>query len=294
MNLNDLLAGKGIDPSRVLALRHRPSEPGLRRILPWLVAEKPALFNAYQQTQSRTLEPVMATLRGNGFVASFIAHGPGKALFVGLYSIGKSKNLSAAQYAAVPEYVELKALGHAGFRASTGRQAVLWFDLIPVDFYSNWVGKLIVDWPPPERSWWRRAHRNDIRVRAIAEESELAKAIPAWDELDFGWAELQVIPKRLRDALSHWRGVYYIFDARDGKGYVGSAYGTSNILGRWLGYAATGDGGNKLLRKRDPATFRFTILQRLSPDTDPAEVIRVENTWKERLHTRPPFGLNDN
>jgi hypothetical protein len=80
----------------------------------------------------------------------------------------------------------------------------------------------------------------------------------------------------------------------DGKGYVGSAYGDSNLLGRWLGYAAGGHGGNVLLRNRQPGNFRFSILQRVSPDMDAADVIRLEATWKERLHTRAPFGLNDN
>jgi hypothetical protein len=51
MNLNDLLAGKGIDPQHVLVMRHRPSEPELNKVLPWLSAEKPDVFNAYQRTQ---------------------------------------------------------------------------------------------------------------------------------------------------------------------------------------------------------------------------------------------------
>ena len=42
---------------------------------------------------------------------------------------------------------------------------------------------------------------------------------------------------RWKSALSQWRGVYFIFDATDGKGYVGSAYGSGNLLGRWLNYA---------------------------------------------------------
>ena len=80
----------------------------------------------------------------------------------------------------------------------------------------------------------------------------------------------------------------------DGKAYVGSAYGENNLLGRWLNYAARGHGGNRLLRGRDPTGFRFTILQRVSPDMEATDVIRLEATWKQRLHTRHPCGLNDN
>ena len=67
-----------------------------------------------------------------------------------------------------------------------------------------------------------------------------------------------------------------------------------NLLGRWLNYAASGHGGNRLLRQRDPQHFRFTILERVSPDMYAEDVIRLESTWKERLHTRAPHGLNDN
>ena len=77
--------------------------------------------------------------------------------------------------------------------------------------------------------------------------------------------ELKILPSKWKAALSQWRGIYFIFDESDGKGYVCSAYGTENIVGRWLSYAAGGHGGNKELRNPDPARFRFSILQRVRP-----------------------------
>jgi hypothetical protein len=292
MNLNELLLGKGIDPHQVLVLRHRPWERDFNKVLPMLAADKPELFNAYQQTQGVKLEKAMTK---QGYVVSFIGHEPGKALFVGLYKIGASKPLTYAEYWRVPAYIKLKALGAEGF-TDKDRSSVLWFDLKLMDFYSSWKGKLIVDWPPPELSWWRYADRNEIPIRAILEDSALDAAMKKWDELDFTWSQLSILPKRWQAKLSEWRGIYYIFDTSDGKGYVGSAYGRDNLLGRWRNYAASGHGGNRLLReqKRDPQHFHFTILERVSPDMELDEVIRKENTWKERLHTREPNGLNDN
>jgi len=293
MNLNDLLRGKDINPEQVLVLRHRPSEPELNKVLPWLAAERQEMFNAYQQTQSEKLEKAML---GGGYIASFIGRDAGKALFIGLYSIGASKPLTAEEYWQVPAHIELKnKFGMKGFNPEKeGRSSILSFDLGLTDFHPDWKGKLIVKWPPPERSWWRRAHRNEMPVLAILEDSALDKAMPAWDEITLSWDELDVLPTRWRSALSEWRGIYYIFDTSDGKGYIGSAYGDGNLLGRWLNYAASGHGGNVLLRGRDPKNFRFTILERVSPDMKDDELIKVENTWKERLHTRQPFGLNDN
>jgi len=117
--------------------------------------------------------------------------------------------------------------------------------------------------------------------------------MPAWDEIDLGWDELRVIPGSWRTVLSQWRGIYYIYDQAEGKGYVGPRTVAPMC---WVAGSTMlhGHGGNVLLRERDPKTLRFTILQRVSPDMDADDVIRLEGTWKERLHTRSPFGLNEN
>ena len=294
MNLNDLLTGKELDPCRVLVCRHRPYEPALSKVLPWLAAEKPEVFNAYQQTQGPKLEQAMEKMKGKGYVASFIGHEPGKALFVGLYSIGGSKPLSYEEYWKVPAYVELKGFDMQGWTVKEKRDRILWFDLELMDFYAHWKGRLIVEWPGGERSWWRRAHSNVMPILAVLEDSAFDAAMPEWDAIVLTWKELRVLPTHWKAALAQWRGVYYIFDESDGNGYVGSAYGENNLLGRWLNYAASGHGGNSLLKRCDPANFRFTILQRVSPDMEAADVIRLESSWKERLHTRRPYGLNDN
>jgi hypothetical protein len=294
MNLNDLLRGKGIDPQHVLVLRHRPHEPELNKVLPWLAAERPDLFNAYQATQGEKLERVMQGMMGTGYIAAFIGQEPGKALFVGLYSIAASKPLTYEEFWRVPACIELKEkFGMTGW-ATRDASHVAWFELTPEDFYTDWKGKLIVSWPPPERSWWRRAHRNDMPVIAVLEDSALEAAMPEWDKVELTWEQLGVLPTRWKSTLSQWRGVYYIFDISDGKGYVGSAYGESNLLGRWLNYAARGDGGNKLLRHREPRNFRFTILELTAPTSLEGKVIQLESSWKRRLHTHAPYGLNDN
>ncbi|HLL19686.1 MAG TPA: GIY-YIG nuclease family protein, partial [Rubrivivax sp.] len=136
--------------------------------------------------------------------------------------------------------------------------------------------------------------RNILAVQAIHEDSLLVRRMPDWQTLAIGWSELQLLPARWRQSLGQWRGLYYIFDTKTGKGYVGSAGGSENLLGRWTHYAANGHGGNRLLRALDPETFVFSILQRVSPDTDSTELVRIENQWKTRLHSRAPFRLNDN
>lgn len=207
MTLNDLLHKHGIDPRQVLVFRHRPSEPEFRKVFPLLAADRPHLFNAYQQTHRERVEKAMTKA---GYIASFIGHEPGKALFIGLYKIGKAKRVTHQQYWQIPANIELMKLGMKGFGGD--RPFCLWFDLAQLDFYSSWKGKLIVDWPPPELSWWRYAHKNEIPIHAILEDSALDAAMKKWNEIDFTWSQLSILPKRWQAKLAEWRGIYYIFD----------------------------------------------------------------------------------
>jgi hypothetical protein len=288
--LNDLLAEHKISPREVLVLRHRPKEPALRKALPWLALERPDLYNAYQQSQYLKVEKAFTRVK---YVASFIGIDPGTALFVGLYTVKSWRPVSFERYWKIRANKELhENFGMEGF--SGERPSALWFDLVlSTAFYANWRGRLVVRWSGLERSWWRWADRNKFEIEAIYDSSALERPVPVWDELVVTWPELKVLPSKWQASLREWRGIYYIWDSSDGLGYVGAAYGTENILGRWVKYRVTGHGGNKELRSRDPNNFHFSILQRVSPDLLPDEVVRLEQTWKTRLHTRD-HGLNEN
>ncbi len=292
MELSYLLSQYGIDTEKspVLVMRHVPTEPGVRKALPWLAAERPDIFNAYQESQRPDVEKQLANA---DYLASFIGQRSKEAVFVGLYKIAGRKPISHAGYWKVPANIELKKLGMRGWEEEKERPHALQFSLELTDFGKEWKGKLIVGWPPPERSWTRWADRNEFPVKAILEESVLDKGMQPWDELVLTWEELAHLPKSWIGALTQWRGIYFILDAVDGKGYVGSASGDENLYGRWANYATSGHGGNKRLRSRRPQNLLFSILQRLSPDVTTDEAVRIESTWKDRLHTRQ-FGLNEN
>jgi len=294
MDLNQLLSAKGIDSktSRVLVMRHTPKEPELRKALPWLASDKHDVFNCYQQFQRPREEKKLAAA---AYVASFIGRAQGEAVFVGVYSVRGSRPVLRKRFWQIPENAALRRLGLVGWRRTDHRTSGPRFDLKLTDVYSEWKGRLVIAWPPPEISWARWLHRSEFTAKAILEESVLDERIDAWDELVLTWEQLRQIPRRLVDRLKEWRGVYFIHDASDGKGYVGSAYGEQNLYGRWIDYAARGDGGNRLLSKRNPKVFRFSILQLAEPTALRDDVIRLESKWKTRLHTRErKFGLNLN
>jgi hypothetical protein len=231
---------------------------------------------------------------GDGYLASFIGMTAGEAVFAGLYRIAGAKEITFSEFWHMPENVELAGFGMIGWKKEDSDTRTLWFDLQLSPICKEWRGRLTVSWPPPERSWFRRSERNEMRVLSIPKESLFGKSVPGWETICLNWHQLQVIPSSWRAAFAQWRGIYFIYDKSDGRGYVGSAYGADNLLGRWLQYARSGDGGNKLLRSCKPENLRFSILQRVSPDMVADEVIRLESSWKDRLHTRSEFGLNVN
>ena len=303
MELNYLLSARGIDTTKkkVLVMRHTPQEPELRKALPWLAAERPDIFNAYQQTQRPRVENM---LKDADYLVSCIGYRgkPTEALFIGVYKVGGYKLRSRDELLNNSAEQRLQELGGKDFVGNISD--ILWFDLkIDDSIYHEWKGKLILNWPPPPIRWaqWCDPKRcepkkpDSFSVKAILEESTLDKEMPDWNKLILSWHELKNLPTRWIDKLSEWRGVYFIFDAKDGKGYVGSAYGEYNLFRRWKEYADTGDGGNTLLRERKPDKFSFSILERVSPDEEPNAVLILENNWKDRLHTRKKFGgLNVN
>jgi tRNA A37 threonylcarbamoyladenosine modification protein TsaB len=113
MDFKDLLTKQGFDLDKVMVLRHRPTEPALRKVLPWLAAERPQVFNAYQKAQNPDAEK--ALLKAD-IAASFIAQEDEKALFVGLYRRTGSHPITEEQYWAIPENAEMKPFGLGGIK----------------------------------------------------------------------------------------------------------------------------------------------------------------------------------
>lgn len=287
MDLSDLLNKEEIDPATVLVMRHRPVERSLRQRIGWLAAEQPDVFNAYQQTQTPRAEK---QLQSAEYMAAFLAHGPGKALFVGIYKVCGWEMISRTKFLAKPAVRSLREASAAG---PVERTSITWFDLVLTDSFAAWKGKLIVKWPGREIVWCQRVKPGKFEIDAILDEPALVKPLSDWRTQTFSWHDLMLIPRTWKDLLSQWQGIYFIFDISDRKGYVGSAYGKDNLLGRWLNYAKTGHGGNKRLKTRDPNHFQFSILELIDSGTREKDVMEREASWKARLHTRV-HGLNEN
>lgn len=92
IDLNDLLTKAGLDPATVMVMRHRPMEKDLRAVLPWLAAERHAVYNAFQSNHSEVVEKALSRAR---YLASFIGHEAGRAVFVGVCEVASYEVVSA-------------------------------------------------------------------------------------------------------------------------------------------------------------------------------------------------------
>jgi GIY-YIG catalytic domain len=293
MRFNTLLREAGIDPTEVAVALHTPPERHLRRVLGALVAEEPHLFQAYQSNHRRRPE---ATLKARKYLASFVGADRKEMNFAGLFAIDGWSERTAEEFDADPNHLELQArFGTKSFATQAieeSRGSFAEFTLRPVPQMQDLLGRLVISHDPTQ-SYIRLAENLDPQIVEIRRQSELVPPPPDWREFVLTAQELRTLPQEWGQKLSGWRGVYLITDERDGERYVGSAYGSENLLGRWRAHVAREKGVTVELGQRDPGSFRFSILQLLLHDADAGEVKALEANWKMRLHTRA-WGLNRN
>lgn len=146
----------------------------------------------------------------------------------------------------------------------------------------------------------------DLNVSEILKEPYSGQVFPGYENIDLSFEQLEIIVKNdrpdWRGALQNIKGVYLIVDKKNGKKYVGSAYGEHGIWTRWRCYIETGHGWNdeltQLIDEKGleyaQSNFKLTLLEFRSAKTDNDTIISRETFWKEALITRGNFGYNKN
>jgi hypothetical protein len=143
-------------------------------------------------------------------------------------------------------------------------------------------------------------------VSEILPEPYAGEIFCGYDRIDIDFRMLEQIFQQQRPdwraALENAKGVYLITDTRNGKRYVGSAYGKAGIWSRWECYVDTAHGYNDDLtrliaqRGRDYAQrfFRFALVEYLTMKVDDDFVMNREAYWKKVLLSRGKYGYNKN
>lgn len=141
MNLYDLLVRTDVEPELVLAMRHTKSK--FRDKL-W-AQPKSKLFGDYQKGQGSYVQKKVLNKR---YIASFVGHEPGKAMFVGLYSVGTTRRMSATTFYGMPENKKLLALG---MRRRNGPR--YWIELHRLKRFEYLESSLVIRWTGRAINW---------------------------------------------------------------------------------------------------------------------------------------------
>jgi hypothetical protein len=174
--------------------------------------------------------------------------------------------------------------------------------------YQEYIGRLVIDYSGPKargRAFYLEKHYPKLILSQIFEKPYSGEVFCGYENIEHGFSQLESIFKQnKRDwmaALKNIKGVYLIVDKKNGKMYVGSAYGDTGIWSRWGCYIGTGHGWNdeltKLIKENgiDYArkNFQFSILEYRSMKTDDKVIIEREQYWK-RVLLSGTFGYNKN
>jgi len=168
------------------------------------------------------------------------------------------------------------------------------------------IGKLVIKYEKNFRQSYTYLETciEDLKLVEILREKYTIKPFPGYENIKIKYELLKSIISQeessWKTALSNVKGIYLIADLKNGKLYIGSAYGENAFWNRWTEYINTGHGGNKGLKKlilengiEYANNFQFTILETRSMSSEDNEIINRETFWKDILLTKE-FGYNKN
>ena len=175
--------------------------------------------------------------------------------------------------------------------------------------YRKYVGRVIVSFHQYQ-GMMGSAFRlenfiQEFELREILPSAYTGETFPGFENISHDFHLLEPIFQSEKDdwkaTLSSIKGVYVISDKKNGKQYVGSAYGDMGIWARWACYMGTGHGWNdeltKLISEKTikyaRENFHFSIVEIMLMTTADEEVRERESFWKGVLLSRE-HGYNRN
>lgn len=264
ITIQELLYNRGLAPDkRIKIVRHKDNNTN---VLDLYKNDKP-LFLEYQAMQKKDV------FNNVDYIVSFLGTDNVSALFVGVFAVNGKKVCN--------DFVHYDLSEVGGFDDLKERIVIRWRNPI---MWHQWLPKAteVVEM------------RQGLQYKQFTDYAEIVLSFPELRE---------IVAHRYPDwhnALSAVNGIYLITDLCSGKLYVGAAYGSQGIWGRWADYVRTnGHGNNKALMKLcetggyADANFQFSVLMLLSKTATAEQVIRNEQLFKRKLGTNA-FGLNCN
>jgi hypothetical protein len=223
---------------------------------------------------------------------------PDRWLFAGVYSTHGCKSAEVQM-----DRPWDKRAGYSPTDETKNRKLVVHYETQELPEFTALTGRLIVEFARDARNSYRDAE-------TIAEKLEVSELKPKRLEIgDFpGYANvllkkitLDTIVQRgiesWKSALSSVAGIYLITNIKNGRHYIGSAYGEGGIWSRWVEYSETGHGNDKNLKSvlQQEGTdysnnFQFSILETANINASIDEIRNREIHWKNALCSHESYG----
>lgn len=274
LTFNTLLRAAGIDPARVLLIRHR--DPKVQRHVYEAAIHGDPAFDDYQRRQGSPR--VVASFSKASYLASFVVDHAGESVFVGVWSLHGTSD---------EPYVDAFVGMMADDRPATA------FRTRRVGAFDQYRGRLVIEWGDGQRAWVQRAH---LRTKPIVEiRRQISEPVfPGFLQFTSRLSEVEALPSTWIAALRSTGGVYLLVHRERAHLYVGSATGGEGFLGRWLTYQ-NGHGGNVGMQEIEGKAedYDVSILETAGTGLEDREILRLEANWKQKLASRM-HGLNRN
>lgn len=177
-----------------------------------------------------------------------------------------------------------------------------WYEYKIVNDFEKFYGRTIINYHNDGQRMIRRSEiLKELIVTELLSVQLSDRGFPGYSNVNITWRELELIINRENrewmTALKNQKGVYLITDRSNGKQYVGSAYGSEMLWGRWSTYIYNGHGGNTEFKKLKfdyiKENFQYSILEVADSKASDEYIISREGWWKEALLSRK-FGYNSN
>lgn len=278
LNFSDVLRKTGIDPAKTKLIRHALSDGKCRAYY------EAGMIDTYTALQKRGFS------KGYAYWAVFLNDKGSYARFYALYKVnGVLSNTAELMPKGCPTSDDFQGEGS-------------FFLLQRMDCLKEYEQRLLIDWGKSTRMWHQKG---TTEKPIIAIQTVNKQPFPGYEKIVLSFDQLETVVENTIDyelwqtALSSVKGVYLIADRETGKQYVGSAYGSDGLLGRWRCYVDSYHGNNKQMIELIDAKpeqykhFQFSILQLIEKTATADEVISIENLWKKKLLSIE-YGLNEN
>jgi hypothetical protein len=224
--------------------------------------------------------------------------GPARWLFAGVHSTHGCSPVKAQQ-----NHPWDKTNQYHPTAENTDAKDAFHYDTKELPEFAALTGRLIIEFARTGRqsylkaeNWVEQLQVSELKPRRLAVEE-----FPGFTKVVLPKATLDIIVAQeiesWKSALSSVAGVYLITDTKTGRHYIGSAYGTGGIWGRWVAYSESGHGHNKnlksILQKMGLAhsqNFQFSILETADTNASKDDVLARETHWKNALCSRESHG----